>query len=120
MRYSQTFRFILEKTVNLCNGSIEGTDYEFVIGNVHNQVLTHDGQADEAEVSTGMFPRWSADVDAGKTGATVSPWCSSTFAQSRRQPEIAALLGDVQECRPAIDDVCLHDVGRTDEEGNKK
>jgi hypothetical protein len=44
-----------------------------MIGNVQDQVLTHDGQTDEAEIRTGVDPRWSADIDAGKTGAAVSP-----------------------------------------------
>lgn len=48
-------------------------DGEAMICNVQDQVLTHDGQADEAKISTMVDPRRSADIDAGKTGATVSP-----------------------------------------------
>lgn len=50
-----------------------------MIGNIQEQVLTHDGQTDEAEITTGSNPRWSADIDAGQTGATVSPEFSSTW-----------------------------------------
>lgn len=44
-----------------------------MVSNIQYQVLTHDGQADEAEISTVVDPRRSADIDAGKTDATVSP-----------------------------------------------
>ena len=43
-----------------------------MVGNIHDQVLTHHGQTDETEVTTGIDPRWSADIDAGKTCARVS------------------------------------------------
>ena len=43
-----------------------------MVGNIHDQVLTHHGQTDETEVTTGINPRWSADIDAGKTCARVS------------------------------------------------
>jgi hypothetical protein len=46
---------------------------EAMICNVQDQILTHDGQADEAKISTTIDPRGSADIDAGKTGAKVSP-----------------------------------------------
>lgn len=44
-----------------------------MIGHIQDQVLAHDGQTDEAEISTGVNPRWSADIDAGKTGAIGQP-----------------------------------------------
>ena len=43
-----------------------------MVGNVHDQVLAHNGQTDETEVTTESDPRWSADIDAGKTCARVS------------------------------------------------
>lgn len=49
-----------------------------MVGDVQDQVLAHDGQADETEVTTGDDPRRSADINAGQTGATVSPWFQST------------------------------------------
>ena len=45
---------------------------------VHDQVLAHDGQTNEAEITTVTDLRRSADVDAGKTGAIVSQPISST------------------------------------------
>ena len=44
-----------------------------MIGHIQNQILAHDGQTDEAEISTGVDPRRSADIDAGKTGAIGQP-----------------------------------------------
>ena len=49
-----------------------------MIGNIQEKILTHNGQTDEAEVTTGRDARRSADIDAGQTGATVSPEFSST------------------------------------------
>lgn len=49
-----------------------------MIGDVQDQVLTHNSQANQAEITTGNDPRGSADIDAGQTGATVSPWIQST------------------------------------------
>lgn len=69
----QTFCLIFQKTIDLRCGAVKGDDGEAMIGNVHDQVLTHNGQADEAEIATMVDPRGSADIDAGKTGASVSP-----------------------------------------------
>lgn len=49
-----------------------------MIGNIQEQVLTHDGQADEAEITSRSDARRSADIDADQTGATVSGEFSST------------------------------------------
>lgn len=49
-----------------------------MVGDIQDQVLTHDCQTNEAEITTGNDPRGSADIDAGQTGATVSPWIQST------------------------------------------
>ena len=68
-----TFCLIFKKTIDLVRGAVKGADCEAMIGNVQDQVLAHDGQANEAEISTMVDPRRSADIDAGKTGATVSP-----------------------------------------------
>ena len=53
-----------------------------MIRRVHDQVLTHNGQTNEAEITTGTGSRRSADIDAGKTGAAVSPLISSTKFQT--------------------------------------
>ena len=59
--------------IDLGNGPVECYYSEAMVCSIHNQVLAHDGQTNEAEVTTGSRPRWSADIDAGKTGARVSP-----------------------------------------------
>lgn len=45
-----------------------------MVSGVENQVLAHDGQTDETEISSGTkkTARGSADIDAGETGAIVS------------------------------------------------
>lgn len=67
-----TFCLVLEKTIDLFDGAIEGADGKAMVCYVQDEVLAHDSQADEAKVSTGVHPRGSADVDAGKTSAIVS------------------------------------------------
>lgn len=70
--YRQTFGFVSKKAVDLQYGTIEDCDGELVIGHIQDQILAHDGQPDESKISTGFDPRWSADIHAGQTGATVS------------------------------------------------
>lgn len=43
-----------------------------MVSSVENQVLAHNGQTDEAEISTRSRMRRSADIDAGETGTKVS------------------------------------------------
>lgn len=57
--------------VNLADSAVEGDDSVSVISSVHDQVLAHDSETDEAEISTGDT-RILADVDAGKMCAKVS------------------------------------------------
>ena len=64
---------MLKKTVDFRNGAIESNDSEAVVRDVQYQVLAHNGQTHEAEITTGIDPRRSADIDAGETGAIVSP-----------------------------------------------
>lgn len=52
-----TFGLIREEVINLADSTVESNDGETVVGNVHDQVLAHDGQADEAEISTGLSLR---------------------------------------------------------------
>ena len=73
---------MVHEPVDLRNGTIKCHDGEFVVSNVHDQVLTHDGQTYEAKITTGIYPRRSADIDAGQTGATVSPMSPSTLFNS--------------------------------------
>lgn len=67
-----TLSLVIQETVNLGGGTVVGANGEAVVGNVQNQVLAHDGQTDEAEISTRNRVRRSADIDAGETGAIVS------------------------------------------------
>lgn len=81
-----TFCFIVHESVDLGHGTVESHDGELLmIGNIQEQVLAHDGQTDEAEITTGSNPRRSADIDAGQTGATVSPEFSSTWFSIARE-----------------------------------
>jgi len=42
---------VLEEAVNLGDSAVESNNIEAVVGSVEDQVLTHDGQTDETEVS---------------------------------------------------------------------
>jgi hypothetical protein len=44
--------FVGQEGVDLGNGAVEADDGESVVGHVEDEVLAHDGQADEAEIST--------------------------------------------------------------------
>ena len=49
-----TFRalgFVGEEVVHLLDGAVEGHDGEAVVVHVQNQILAHDGQTDECDVS---------------------------------------------------------------------
>lgn len=56
-----------------------------MIRDIQEQILTHNGQTDEAEITTRSDPRRSADIDAGQTGATVSPEFSSILFSIARE-----------------------------------
>ena len=43
-----------------------------MVGSVQDQVLAHNGQTNEAKISTGFGLRRSADIDAGETRTMVS------------------------------------------------
>ena len=55
-----------------------------MVGSIQDQVLAHDGQTNEAKVTTGDKSPRSADIDAGETGATVSPWILSTESETNK------------------------------------
>lgn len=69
---SRTFRLVLNEAVDFGDSTIEGNDFEAVVGGVHDEVLAHDGQANEAEISTGIWWHRRADIDAGQSRSTVS------------------------------------------------
>lgn len=82
----QTFCLLLHKPIDLRHGTVESDNMELLmIGNIQDQVLTHNGQTDKAEITTRRDARRSADVDAGQTGATVSPEFSSTWFSITRE-----------------------------------
>lgn len=64
---------MIHETVDLSHSTVESHDGKLMVGDIHDQVLAHDGQTNEAEITTGSDSRRSADIDAGETGATVSP-----------------------------------------------
>jgi hypothetical protein len=43
-----------------------------MVGSIQDQVLAHDSQTDEAEITTGFSLRGWADMDAGQTRTKVS------------------------------------------------
>lgn len=49
-----TFGLVLEEAVDLTDGTIKDNDSVAMVGNIHDQILAHDSQADEAEISTGL------------------------------------------------------------------
>lgn len=73
----QTLGFILKKAADFRLSTVECHNSETMICDVQYEILAHHGQTDEAEISTGVDPRMSADVYAGKTGAIVSPLIQS-------------------------------------------
>jgi hypothetical protein len=49
---SLTLGLVLDEVVDLGNGTVEGNDGETVISGVQDDILSHDSQANEAEIST--------------------------------------------------------------------
>lgn len=67
-----TLGLVVEEAVDLGGCAVVGANSETVIGSVEDQVLAHNGQTDEAEISTRSRVRRCADINAGETGTTVS------------------------------------------------
>lgn len=67
-----TLGLVGQEAVNLGGCAVVGADRETVVSSVKDQVLAHDGQTDEAEISTRSRVRRSADINAGETGTIVS------------------------------------------------
>ena len=66
-----TLGLVLEKSIHLGNGSVEGNDGEAMISGIQNQVLAHDSKANETEITTGFGLR-RADLEAGQSRSKVS------------------------------------------------
>jgi hypothetical protein len=52
-----TFCFICQEAINFGDGTIEGDDFEAMVGSIHDQVLAHDGQTNKAKITTGIGTR---------------------------------------------------------------
>lgn len=48
-----TLSFVCKKVVDFRDCAVESNDIDAVISGVQDQVLTHDGQANEAKISSG-------------------------------------------------------------------
>lgn len=79
-----TLGLIFQETVNLGGSTVVSADGETVISTVEDQVLAHDGQTDQTEISTGGRMRRSADIDAGEAGAEVSAKVLKSIAGQKR------------------------------------
>ena len=72
-----------------------------MIGSIHDQVLAHNGQTNKAKITTWNNARRSPDIDAGETGATVSPLILSTeFEVGNEQKR--HVRSDVHGVRPSV------------------
>lgn len=92
-----TLCFIGKETVDLGNGSVEGHDSETVVCRVHDEVLAHDGQANEAEVTTRSRSSRSADIDASETATKVSMMDSSQRCELSCSREVEWVRASVGE-----------------------
>ena len=79
-----TLGLIVKETVDLGGGTVVGANSVTLVGGVKDQILAHDGQTDQTEISTGQRTRWSADIDAGETSAFVSCQFSNVNKTGRK------------------------------------
>ena len=77
-----TLCLIFKEAVDLGDCSVESDDLETVIRGVHDQVLAHDGQADEAEISAISHAFGFAGAVAGEANATVSIPFKDTWSKT--------------------------------------
>ena len=49
---SDTFGFIGKEAIDFGNCSVESENLELVVRRIHDEILAHDGQANEAEIGT--------------------------------------------------------------------
>src|ERR1043165_4740336 len=69
------FGFLVEKVVHLRDGAIESDHGEAVVVHVEDEVLAHDGEADECDVSFGVHNVSNRAIgDAGRFPASFSGW----------------------------------------------
>ena len=53
--------FLVEEVIHLGNGAIEGDHGEAVVVHVQNQILAHDGQTNDSNISFRFHIRKSSD-----------------------------------------------------------
>jgi hypothetical protein len=63
-----TLGLVCKEFVDLGNGTVEGDDIDTMVGSVEDQVLTHDSQANEAEISSGHIVSDLSSSDVGLRG----------------------------------------------------
>ena len=66
-----TLCLVVKEFVYLGHCPVESHNGVAMISSIHDQILAHDSQTNEAEISTRFSVR-SADIDAGKTRTKVS------------------------------------------------
>lgn len=85
-----TLSLILQESVDLGDCAVESNNGEAVISSVENQVLAHDGQANEAEITTGKMSgqlrRRSSgtNIDAGQAAGGPSASVCFTIVHEKR------------------------------------
>jgi hypothetical protein len=85
-----TFGLIGKEVVDFRNCTVECADGEAMVCSIENDVLTHDGQSDQAELCLDIFgitivgARWLADIDAGKASAGVSLLSTMDISENSR------------------------------------
>lgn len=85
-----TFSLVFQEVVDFRDRTVKGDDGESMIGDVQDQVLAHDGQTNEAKITTRDISRSSADIDAGKSRAVVSK--SSSVSRQMNSETLKAQL----------------------------
>jgi hypothetical protein len=62
MGFCHTFSLVGEEVVNLCDGTVESDNVETMVGSVKDQILTHNGQTDQSEISAVIQSVWGHGI----------------------------------------------------------
>ena len=88
----RTFGFVCHEVIDFRDGSIEANDLEAMVCSVHDQVLAHNGQTNEAKISTRLRLRYCTDIDAGQSRSRLARFHRQRqFTQS--EMKLAELAG---------------------------
>ena len=71
-KVNRTFCFIIQETVDFGDSTVESNDGEALVCGVQDEVLAHNGQPNEAEVSARTRRHRRADTDAGQACARLA------------------------------------------------